>query len=661
MRTKMLLLLIIGMVFLAACASTPAAPVIPPTTQDTTTLSTPIVTQEALTPTPSPTPSLTPSSTPTPTQTSISTSCGAIGVAAYQEDLPQIPSVDITPRGTSITVITSSDAIDGDVSSVQALITNPGPDGISLREALDATNRSPGIYTIHFDPKLAGATIKVGSWNRQELPPLTGGNVLINGDIDSDGRPDITISNNLAKVPEGNGFRISSGGNTLHSLAIDNFRIAVLLEPLSTNRTFADNSISNLVIRTSHAMGEGIDLYSKVGNSVSVTRNRWVNTIIAGNTIEVAGSGISLMVHHSAEDSLEHTTIVNNTVKSLKNEQGQGINVGIGLFAGADGNKAADILIADNSIEGTPYIGIRVAAGQNGSNANTVDGVRILGNHLDLQATTGGARSMGIMVIVGDAASDEVDLNYRPITLPEVNRITNIWIEGNTVKGARKGIDLTSGTNGARRNTISLAFVRGNTIVAVGDPGHPTYGVFLEGGGGFSKVESTPARENEISDVTIEANTIQLISPIAQLQSGGVAIIAGQLGGEDNRIANVRVTRNEVDGGGVIGLSVLGGWGNQDAVSSNNAVLGVEMSCNSVTNGPTQIRVQGASGVKGISLIGGYNGAKGNKVENIRLYDNLVAGIMNNVSVYDNVRGSGSEEVVLGNMVQLPTTTRPNE
>ena len=77
---------------------------------------------------------------------------------------------------------TNLDALNGDVSSVERLLENPGPDGISLREAIWATNEDPGEYTIQFSPSLDGSTIYTGSVDDQDLPSLIGGSVKINGE-----------------------------------------------------------------------------------------------------------------------------------------------------------------------------------------------------------------------------------------------------------------------------------------------------------------------------------------------------------------------------------------------------------------------------------------------------------------------------------------------
>src|ERR1039457_5549049 len=125
--------------------------------------------------------------------------CGAVGAKSYTPPTVIIPPV-VLNRGTVITVTNATMAINGDTSSVKALVANPGPDGISLQEALAATNNDPGTWNIQFAPALEGSTIVVDTPPSQGLQPFSGGNVTINGDIDGDGQPDITLTRASANL-----------------------------------------------------------------------------------------------------------------------------------------------------------------------------------------------------------------------------------------------------------------------------------------------------------------------------------------------------------------------------------------------------------------------------------------------------------------------------
>ena len=152
-------------------------------------------------------------------------SCGGVGANSYTPPAVIVPAV-ILNRGTVITVTNTSMLINGNTSSVAALVANPGPDGISLQEAVIATNNDPGIRNIQFAPALKGSTIVVDSGFVKGLTYVTGGNVTINGDIDGDGKPDIT----LTSLSGATTIFVLSGGNTLNGLALQNCGICVQIQ-----------------------------------------------------------------------------------------------------------------------------------------------------------------------------------------------------------------------------------------------------------------------------------------------------------------------------------------------------------------------------------------------------------------------------------------------
>ena len=59
-------------------------------------------------------------------------------------------------RLLAVTVGNESDVVNGDVSSIAALVADDGSDGISLREAIAAANNTAGADEIDFDSQVRG-------------------------------------------------------------------------------------------------------------------------------------------------------------------------------------------------------------------------------------------------------------------------------------------------------------------------------------------------------------------------------------------------------------------------------------------------------------------------------------------------------------------------
>src|SRR5581483_4486673 len=97
----------------------------------------------------------------------------------------------LPPSGLAavLTVSTTSDTINGCVTSPDCLIGTPGGDGISLREAITAVNAAPGPHVINFAATLAGQTISLTS----RLPAITRDVISILGPTTAGGAPTLTI------------------------------------------------------------------------------------------------------------------------------------------------------------------------------------------------------------------------------------------------------------------------------------------------------------------------------------------------------------------------------------------------------------------------------------------------------------------------------------
>lgn len=97
--------------------------------------------------------------------------------AAVPAALPPAELLESRRLLAGVTVTTADDLNDGDTSSIANLLANPGPSGISLREAIAAANNTPGADVVNFNIPGAGPhTVQLGS----TLPFITD-TLTING------------------------------------------------------------------------------------------------------------------------------------------------------------------------------------------------------------------------------------------------------------------------------------------------------------------------------------------------------------------------------------------------------------------------------------------------------------------------------------------------
>ena len=591
-------------------------------------------------------------------------SCGAVGAASYTPPAMTIPAV-VLNRGTVITVTNATVAINGDTSSVAALVANPGPDGISLPEAVRATNNDPGTWIIQFAPSLKGSTIHLDpapSMGFLGLDGLAGGNVTINGDIDGDGQPDITLTTSQSGNTEG--IAVGSGGNTLYGLALQNFFYGVWISapPGATGGTLSNITISNLVLTDIQFIGIAVNPGGAPNQSTLD------HVLITGNTISgnVAGPrlGIDLELGGTTGVTLQHITIANNNIVLPRPDGAAsgGIAMNIGAGIGSTNNQALDTLIANNAISVAPgSFGVRIAAGVGSGSANLIDGMQVIGNQVALIDQTASANELGggINVAVGDGASDDKYPSLRPIQYSEDNIVRNIAILSNTIgESGNFGINAAAACCGNGNNTIDNLSIVGNTMT----------GLELIGGssGGYY---SRPSTGNILSNVLVKANTIQSLVPPGNIYfagdapwfpiaSAGISAFGG-ISAQGNSINGISIANNDVNTPS-IGIAITGGFGEPPAdgaptpfSTDNNAFAGVQISCNQVDQIPT-FGVLPTSGIKGINVTAGLDDASGNQVQQLYVSDNLIAGLLSGASTFPYLGSGGS-----GNTISISKTSAP--
>lgn len=468
-----------------------------------------------------------------------------------------------------ITVTTSSDAADGDTSSVGRLLASPGPDGVSLREAIAATNSDPGRYRIGFAPSMTGARIMVGSQTGRSLPPLAGGGVAIDGDIDRDGHPDVTIVRGaellstcrLATDPteqeEPCAFRIASSRNGLHGLGITGFATGVLFTPspaddpeaapLPTNRMFTGNEISGLVMRdlertgialrwASHGcMGEG---------EVCESHNSWIDTKLVGNTIESSAYGIHLKLNSSIADRLRALTVTDNTIRIEPSQatERNGIHLEAGLGIGSVENRIEDVLVSRNTITGPATSGITIIAGAIAGDRNVLERIRVLDNTVDVSRAACEGCS-GIALGLGENTA-KIGWDLPRIHYGDGNAARDIEIAGNTIRGGMQA-GIFAGASGGRGNVLEDIRIVGNAIELRG----LAAGIKIETGACCDFEGERPPSGNRATGVEIAADRITIRDVGSQDQQGlgGIVLAPGTQDSRAGEISAVRIADNRID------------------------------------------------------------------------------------------------------------------
>jgi len=427
-------------------------------------------------------------------------------------------------RLLAVTVGNESDVVDGDVSSIAALVADSGSDGISLREAIVAANNTAGADEIDFAPGVKG-TIS-----------LTNGQLDITDDltINGPGTGRLTVS--------GSGeTRVFDVNET--SLAVNHLTIADGF----TTQDLADESLNGT------AGGAGI---RATASSVSLQHvvledNQVVDSVFAAGAAMQGREGSSLSLDHVTVRNNEATGLWFTTGGAVQNDQGSltvthstfegnratnhDANTFLTVSGGAIGVSGGSASVSDsrfvgNQVDGNNFRGTGGAISSSSGNALVVDHSAFMGNSAVGVTAEGGAISN--------------DFNFMvPIQISHSRFISNSAVaDGGYAQGGAVSLSrLSSGTIASSqfvRNTVS------SEVSAVG-------GAIANTTGSTLTVDSSSIVNNRV------------ISPGDAL-GGGIyndglftSIYNGYLKGTSNvSLTGSNVNANRADGGNGVGGGV---------------------------------------------------------------------------------------------------------
>lgn len=490
----------------------------------------------------------------------------------------------------------------------------PGADGkVSLREAIVAANNTPGQHTISFASNLNGKTIVLTS-------PLflCGGNTTLNGDINGDDAPDVTVDGTAAVTFLGDVINLVSSHNTVKHLR-------VLVPPASTflpagisvsnllATTVTDNVIiHNVVSGGPISVKPGFDTNGQVRHAVNIKRTIVRDNITTGIVTIIFGN------HNSVTDF----TIAHNTISGVHSPFNLSAIVMVGgrqnffdpTDPGASENQL-DVTIVDNTITGNSNpndtAGITISGGLLSSSHNLVS-ARILNNTI----TDNIGRGINVTAGLLGGSDNDVDVTVR-----------NNIIQRNSAPGDTAGISVLGGF-ASSSNHLEVAFF--NNSISNNNGGGITVGSGLDN-----------SSHNDV-EVAIRDNTLENNGGVGILTYSGLGALIFPNGDSSGNSLEARIERNTVRNAFLSGIWVAGGIGSFDGAAGKVAhdnEVDVVVSHNTVT---------GTVG-EGILLTGGGSGlASSNEVE-IRVRKNTVCG------------SAAADIGAVGGFLGIPATLAPNQ
>ena len=210
---------------------------------------------------------------------------------------------------TSVTVSNATDLVNAsDTSSIAALLADDGGDGISLREAILATNAETGNDDIQFDNGLAGQTITLAGTQLEVTDTL---------EIIGPATPVMIDANQASRAFA---FTASTGNLTLQKLTIQNGSVA------ATGGGIHFESSGTLSVVQSQVLNNRTTAFGQHGGGIYVDNGTLniADSVISGNTAGGTANGGGIF-SNTGDVTVTRSTVSDN----LANSYGDGG----GLFA----------------------------------------------------------------------------------------------------------------------------------------------------------------------------------------------------------------------------------------------------------------------------------------------------------------------------------------
>jgi predicted outer membrane repeat protein len=357
-----------------------------------------------------------------------------------------IGAVELQAAPAALVVTTLDDEVfeGGDVLSE----TRDGA-GLSLREALGLANGDPAdANTITFAPALAGGTLFLTSG--QELAITTDG-ITIDGDIDHNGTPDITIdadsgaglsdaTSRVFVIDDGTPFESTTITAALNGLIIRDGRSSSSGGGI---RIFGGDALilSNSIVVDNRANNGG-GIYGRLDSALTL-----INSTVAGNSAGFVGGGIYL---HGA------VTVIGSTVSGNSSNL-----VGGGIAGYRTSIALADSTVSDND---AAWLGGGIFIGSSSEVAlsnSTVSGNRSAYGG-GIFSGVGTEITMTNATVSGNRASTDGGAIF---AADGALRLINATVSGNSAGRDGGGVYHTGGDV----ITLSNSVVAGNAAAGVGD------------------------------------------------------------------------------------------------------------------------------------------------------------------------------------------------